>query len=454
MCDYSLAALSQYGFINVTDDGELDDMIIQRQKSIKVSRNASATNGWVPSLTGGDAIQGFIAEDLLPGTPLRITFVNEPQDPIIVYVGTTGTYSAYGLGEIGQVEIKEEYLNLITNGDQDEFVLMTAIYNEQIQSKDSFALLDSIESITNPVRTFFGPQEDNIIDQLTDVKISITKFIDLLFCLRPIEEVYFYDGAYYFDINGTMPLRELNPYALYRIKKIKTPSEIPQNRIVFYENQIKYDKEGNVITNAYIPPEGWEIVAENNGITVDSDWVSNIYYFDRNKDYYFKVDQEMGYGVDGEPTYIDRYIDGSTGYIGAFILDPTFKYNGDGAEEAIDLTDIKVYEVHGVSDVKSITLGNGVYLHCAYQARQSCFAIENNNEEIRVLKENWLSKVAQLDNIYNNIQSSGNINNWSSDEARIKNKINEIKIAYNGFIDALAEGIEKYKKEMGLDYDI
>ena len=448
MCDFSLEALSAYGFINVTASGELSGTVIQRQKTVTLPRNATGNGGWVSALSGGETIKGFIAEDLLPGTPLRITFA-KTLEQVEVYVGTTGTYAAYGLGDIGQVEIKEEYLKLIGNGDVNEINLMTVLYEEEIQSKDSFALLDSIESITNPVRTFLGPVDDNIVETLTDVKVSITKFIDLLFCLKPIEDVYGWHNPqtnkfeYYFDISKTMRLTKdtMNAYGLYRIRQIINANDIAADQVVIYENM--YDEENieSVLIDTGI-----------NGIEIDQNWASNnIYYLDRNRNIYFKVEGSyiIGNTSGTVPNDEDIAPPNNKFIMPGMDYNPTFMYNGD----IMDLSEIQVYEIHNVNDVKSITLGSGVYLQCAYQARQSCFSLENDDEDIKALKDAWLYEISQLNQSFINAASYG-LDYADRSDQRIRNHLDLIKTAYTAFIEALKAGIEKYKREMGLDYDL
>lgn len=407
ICDFTYENLDYYGFIHL----ENPEVPYMRWKTINFAE--MQPNGLIKYIEPGVVINAHPAitirlDNFLPGTKFVIKKKNDEIESI--YIGATGSYYI----DIG-TEIKEIYL------DENERVQNTGqmTYSYYSIQSNLFNKISNINVIEIPTKQFIG--ETNVLQKITKIKmedgswvenpkIKILEFYNIHAHKRPIEKIFKADdGNYYFDKDKKIPfhLKDNDIYPLYAIgtweEKIYNPDYNNSNG--FYE-----DYPGGYYSPIH---EKWE-------------W-------------------KLLYYLDLQHPEIE---------ISPLNYDPCIYIN----ENQISVENTEEYNVGRMKDIKSFTIGNGVWCDCAYQIQMIDYLIEEDNQDVYGVKVKKDEYIAALNNFKafqqdEDIKAEQNKINYEAYESQIileDQHRYDINHKYLTYMQTLIKGQEQERKDDGL----
>ena len=441
IADFTFDKLNSYGFIS--NSTEITSMS-HSWSTIKLNRDLivseKSKTDLLASITG--VITGFKIDDMLPDTPIQIVFESS-EKPINVFIGTTGSYSVSGLGNISQVLIDNMFL------DYGGMITVEYISTEVAETATSFGLITEVENYTCPVEQFIGRYDYNIIPGLSSQNRTVVKYVDLLFELLPVIDIYTRadivldslgnllnnGNAFYIDPYCTQSINITSPLYVYKVHKANAnflghehadAYNTDSSNYLGKKYEIPYVEGHTVALNALLSTLSSRDILVRGQIISSEFHKGELYYVNAQTSDYF--DLQDGYLIVNNSTNKINFIQEKD-------YNPCFEFNGN----SIDLSEIEYYELfNNIGKVDSITLGNGVMLTCAYIARTVKYSLEDL-EPVRSQKAAYNLAYERYWECFKNPDLYGEIDN-----RRL-----ELQRSYTIYQNSLKAALDEYKSSMG-----
>lgn len=405
-CNYS--TLNNYGIVKVSSPEE--KVLHFKTKLLKELKD----NG---KIIDSDYAVTIKFEDMMPGDIIKIRTENDDQAQIIV-IGATGTYQINTGTKIINAEVETNTLARIKKNGLSEPQVTYSYYEASINSFNEIAAINFNDI---PAKQYIGNQS-NIVEQINNIKDTLTSFFYLHFYKRDIEDieikVKFNEELKKntYDYSSV----EMNSFYLYRFTIDETVDKVKYyTPITLTEKDFNY--YGNKLPNDYYIKEKDEYIKFNQWKEDTQYYIQSFFTFlvDLNNFDKLIVSQE-------EYEYLSDY------------------YSKDQLEElyeiysteigidfnVIDLNDIKEYSIKGPILFKNIELTNGVLLECGYNVRSVTFDIENTDKLLKEQQEKITSIYAKIKN-YDNLAELDLLN--------LKKQYNDEKNKYYVLLNNLRE---------------
>lgn len=413
--DYNYANLHKHGLISVINDTKYQ----MRWATIPLS-SINEDTGEVEYFTGQINIGNNYGEstvrpvyhltvtEMMPGTYFLLGASKNTAQKI--YIGTTGAYEVYSEVPYGYVGIPEKD----ENGNPVKWEgFITYGYKSQVTSL--FDLITDVVIDDIPCRRIIGDTGDSLLATLEDIKTTILAIRYVSFSVR---------GHYpiYVDGNNFNPLNPLT-WEFYT----------DSNNANYYNNTMEY-------------PYGSEMVDVTTPLDRDKLDKWNLYKIYRRREDYSNWTLQNSYGdfnPSGEGYFVSKngeYFTPFTGYyydpVTARVIpdDGIFCVNING--EIADLSETEKLYVSGIDNYEILRAGAGIVTDIGYQSQTSTYRFEKiPSSEVYTLKEIYET--------YRNDYLKKRTTEVASSE--------EVKGAYQVFINRLTQVVNKYKEENSID---
>jgi hypothetical protein len=267
-------------------------------------------------------------------------------------IGSTGNYKV-------DTDIELESIRPSSYAKYQGVITYNYYSNEEVNALDNINNLTIIEI---PARQFIGKQ-NNIVEQIKDVKTTIAKFYYLHFSKRPIQECYEYGGNYYEDSEHTtllsysLPLYSytkdafwINGWRFVGMREVKdlSASDFANGTYYYLTSYLFKEEDTYNSTRTYYKKEPF------------------VFYYDLNRPGEEIISADSYERVKFLTDIInDESFDGNTG---TALLSTLTKYSTeiviDG--DVVNLDDKEEYNIDSMRLCDDITIDNGVILNCGY----------------------------------------------------------------------------------------
>lgn len=221
--EYSYKGLEEYGFIQTADPSTKQ----LRWETIKLDESGIGSKN---NILNYKAV-GLRFEGMVPGDRLTLSFSDGTSTEIII--GATGSYEidiSAGIN-INAIRFSGSYDNIndSLSGVRHQGILTYAFYSD---IRNRFSYIEDIGIYDIVLQQYIG--ENNIIEDIQDVKTQIQGFYFIRATKREVNDLYEKNGIFYADQNGNR-FTDFQPYMIYRVHS--------GNEIKYYDpvNKLKYD---------------------------------------------------------------------------------------------------------------------------------------------------------------------------------------------------------------------
>lgn len=491
IADFSYQNLGMFNLLNI----ELPKNEILRWATIPL--NDDSNEIWIKGMNPDanrvellfDPKTGSIREaqsiefvDMLPGDKIYIRSKNDDNHKTVI-IGTTGAYIIEGLQPIVSVQVDaipkdktgyqhfqgqftysyyEDYMNIfdmisdvtVEDVPTRQFIGENWKYNKVEIEESDYEPNKYFEYCINPDydihyykkctdegynkdKTYYVRCNSNIVSSLEDIKVSVTKYFDLLFEKRPVNPVYIKvnenpldllnedltlsnledeesdkmvaaNRYFYYDEQCTEPIGRweyLDPYALYEIHISDTDQhefDPGFDRIIITADKwqsrkyyVAKFKGSNFLGYVLDTADSFDIRSlEDNPkywYFKPSTHMNEYYYVDRQRDIFFPFAGTYIDPVNRRLISSDKYSTCIYYNLGIENTDPNFdfsKYDGDPEFSSVDLSQIEYFEINDLDTmINDIYLSCGTMLNIGYQQKTITYNIEDSENISLELRE-------------------------------------------------------------------